>query len=78
MKKALVAVILLASLTGCSPHSYRSDTGGYTLYRSRMMTPESPEQRMYAPQDVPGSSLDWDDRSGGPPDLFDAYSTFRP
>jgi len=43
-----------------------------------MMTPESSEDRMWAPQDVPGSSLDWDDRSGGPPDLFDAYSTFRP
>jgi len=67
MRKLAIAVVLL--IAGCASRGYRGTEGGYTLYRSRMMSPEG------VPADEPL------DRPGGveaPPDLFEAYDVWRP
>ncbi|MBN1359785.1 MAG: hypothetical protein JW993_04295 [Sedimentisphaerales bacterium] len=76
--KKLLLVILLAGL-GCSPHGYRRDGGGYTLYRSRMMMPESASSRARLAPPPTGRPLDRDDPlPDESPNLFDSYLTLRP
>ena len=77
MKKILIVIMLVG--LGCSPHGYRRDGGGYTLYRSRMMIPGSNSRRARLsprPSDRPVNRDDpWPDESQN---LFDSYSTLRP
>jgi hypothetical protein len=76
--KKLLLIVVFAGL-GCSPHGYRSDGGGYTLYRSRMMMPETTASRARCAPGPSGRPLDRDDpQPDKPQDLFDSYSVLRP
>ncbi len=75
--KRLLLIVVLTGL-GCSRQGYQRD-GGYTLYRSRMMMPESAGSRARLSPPPTGRPLDRDDPlPGESQNLFDAHSTLRP
>jgi hypothetical protein len=76
MRKLLLIVALAAS--GCDAYDYGSDRGDYQLYRSRPYMP--PSSFLQRDRDGPFDSSLGRGQKGEPetPDLFDAYTTFRP
>ena len=69
MRKLILTGLLLL-VAGCAFEGYRREDGGYTLYRSRMMSPE-------------GGASDEDSqwtfpRSDTTRSLFDAYDAWQP
>ena len=68
MRKLAIAVVLL--FAGCASEGYRGKDGGYSLYRSRMMSPKGA---------VADEDLEWPYPHGGvTQSLFDAYDTWQP
>ena len=60
---------MLLLLGGCASQGYQGTDSTYTLYRSRMMSPEG------VPADEPP---DWPDDPEVPKSLFERYDAWQP
>ncbi len=71
MRKALIVLLLAGA--GCQ--EYRSESGGYQLYRSRTYNPPSTSRYEDLPDTSSGPLHQGDPEAAN---LFDAYTTFQP
>ena len=71
MRKLLLTAVLF--IAGCASRGYRGTEGGYTLYRSRMMTPQGVLSDRHLDRPF-GERSDPDESQY----LSDSYSSWQP